>query len=194
MTIDQHRITRLNYINTPLFGELQGKVTNTVLRMLNHELELLRRPDFPTECTCKTLKTMGFPCGHTLQRRCAASEPVLLSELHRRWLLEPELQSLQRAPFQNVREPLVLRRSRRQATLHRDSPDREAAPSRADAGIDVESHNDSTDLDSTSARRAQPGPSSNDFPPHPTAKRLSALSGTTRKRKRGKGKNYLLMS
>ncbi len=38
VTIDQHCVTRLYYINIPLFSELQGKVTNTVLRLLNHEL------------------------------------------------------------------------------------------------------------------------------------------------------------
>ncbi len=82
VTIDQHRLTHLYYINTPLFAPLQRKVTNTVLRLLNNELELSRQPDFPTSCTCTTMTAMGFPCGHYLQQRVAAGESVPLSEIH----------------------------------------------------------------------------------------------------------------
>ncbi len=87
--IDQQRVTRLHSVNIPLFSSLIGRVTNTALTKMNSELVLSGRPDYPALCSCRTLTTMGYPCGHYLRRCQAAGNPVPLSTIHRHWRFEP---------------------------------------------------------------------------------------------------------
>ncbi len=97
------------------------------------ELEYSRRPDFPIECSCKTLKTMGYPCGHYLQQCRLSGTPVPLSQVHRHWHFEPSnLEQRQPSPELAIREPaLPLPRRREQCDQHssnaEDSSDEEVS-------------------------------------------------------------------
>jgi hypothetical protein len=188
--VDQQRITRLHYLNIPVFGELQGKVTHTVLRLLHYELKLSRRADFPTECTCKTLTTMGFPCGHTLQRRHAAGEPVLLTELHHHWLLEPQHPMMPVRHPQVPRKLIVLRRSHCRAPMPRSSPESEVALPSSHIGLAAEGEHSRAHSNSSPAQLVRPEPATDRCLPRPTTDMLLS----TRRQTKGKGIPYVKIS
>jgi hypothetical protein len=77
-------------MNIPQFALLNGEITNTTMRKLNYELELLRRIDYPRSRLCKTCKTMGYPWRHELQRYRATGESVPLWKVDRLWQFEPQ--------------------------------------------------------------------------------------------------------
>jgi hypothetical protein len=56
---------------------------------------------------------MGYPCGHDLQQRLVAGEPVPLSSVHRHWHFEPlRAEQLHQPTVPIIRAPQMRQRGR----------------------------------------------------------------------------------
>jgi hypothetical protein len=153
---DRQRITRLHSVNIPLFSQSNGRVTNTALRKLHTELEHSRRPDFSTECSCKTLTTMGYPCGHYLQQCIASGTPVPLLLVHRHWSFESlDPGRPHSSPERVIREP-ALPLARRQGQHNERGSDAEVSSEiEVSESVDEEDDESISSMVSGIVRRAQ---------------------------------------
>ncbi len=87
------------------------------MRKLNYELELSRRPDYPSSCLRRTPIIMGYPCGHDLQQFQGAGRPVPLSKVHRHWRFEPlQEEQLDSSPEPDIQAPDRHQRGRQNST------------------------------------------------------------------------------
>ena len=87
--MERQKLIISHHLRDDIFKDLHYKVSLFALEKVYEQLKYLEGEGIDSVCTGIFTKTWGLPCKHTLLEYVQFQKPILLSDIHSQWLLDP---------------------------------------------------------------------------------------------------------